>query len=170
MYATHCMDQTVEPASGVEVCLCVMSMHSRFHLHTHLSMNWINVIFVLSLPLTLMQEMPFSVTVHVKRRNMYILSLFCLIAANNCSDPGTLTNGQHSLSNTTYNSVVTAVVTYTCDVGYALQGLNSRTCQSDGQWNGSVPQCNRTFYSGDYRYKGVPCPCDESSVKMHACM
>ena len=61
------------------------------------------------------------------------------IAAINCGDPGTPTNGQRSLSSTTYNSVVT----YTCDVGYTLQGSNSRTCQSDRQWSGSVPQCQR---------------------------
>ena len=60
-----------------------------------------------------------------------------LITAIDCGDPGTPSNGQHSLSNTTYNSVVT----YTCDAGYTLQGSNSRTCQSSGQWNGSVPQC-----------------------------
>ena len=65
--------------------------------------------------------------------------------AIDCGDPGTPTNGQRSLSSTTYNSVVT----YTCDVGYTLQGSNSRTCQSDGQWSGSVPQCNRTLYSDD---------------------
>ena len=58
-----------------------------------------------------------------------------------CGDPGTPTNGQRSLSGTTYNSVVT----YTCDVGYTLQGSNSRTCQPDGQWSGSVPQCNGMF-------------------------
>ena len=54
-----------------------------------------------------------------------------------CGDPGTPTNGQRSLSSTTYNSVVN----YTCDVGYTLQGANSRTCQSDGQWSGSAAQC-----------------------------
>ena len=61
--------------------------------------------------------------------------------AINCDDPGTPTNGQRSLSSTTYNSVVT----YTCDVGYTLQGSNSRTCQSDEQWSESVPHCNRKF-------------------------
>ena len=61
------------------------------------------------------------------------------IPAVDCGDPGTPTNGQRSLSSTTYNSVVT----YTCDAGYTLQGSNSRTCQSNGQWSGSVPQCNR---------------------------
>ena len=68
------------------------------------------------------------------------LVLFLLIPAVGCGDPGTPANGQRSLSSTTYNSVVT----YTCDVGYTLQGSNSRTCQSDGQWSGSVPQCNGT--------------------------
>ena len=56
-----------------------------------------------------------------------------------CGDPGPLTNGQHILFTTTYNSVAI----FTCDVGYTLQGPNSRTCQSDGQWSGSVPQCIR---------------------------
>ena len=64
-------------------------------------------------------------------------NLLLLHPAINCDDPGTPANGQRSLSSTTYNSIVT----YTCDVGYTLQGANSRTCQSDGQWSGSVPQC-----------------------------
>ena len=63
------------------------------------------------------------------------------IPAIDCGDPGTPTNGQRSLSSTTYNSVVT----YTCDVGYTLQGVDGRICQSDGQWNGSVAQCIRKF-------------------------
>ena len=65
-------------------------------------------------------------------------------SAINCGDPGTPTNGQRSLSSTTYNSVVT----YTCDVGYTLQGSNSRTCQSSGQWSGSVPQCIGMLVNG----------------------
>ena len=64
-----------------------------------------------------------------------------LHSAVNCGNPGTPTNGQRSLSSTTYNSVVT----YTCDVGYTLQGSNSRTCQSSGQWSGIVPQCKCEF-------------------------
>ena len=58
-------------------------------------------------------------------------------AVNFCGDPGTPTNGQRSHFRTTPGYVVT----YTCDVGYTLQGSNSRTCQSNGQWSGSVPQC-----------------------------
>ena len=64
------------------------------------------------------------------------INVSCL--AIDCGDPGTPTNGQRTLSSTTYNSVVT----YTCDVGYTLQGSNSRTCQSNGQWSGSIPHCS----------------------------
>ena len=71
-----------------------------------------------------------------------ILLLSC-VPALGCGDPGSPTNGQRSLSSTTYNSVVT----YTCDVGYTLQGSNSRTCQSSGLWSGSVPQCTRMLSS-----------------------
>ena len=61
--------------------------------------------------------------------------------AVNCGDPGTPSNGRRTGSSTTYNSVVT----YTCNTGYTRQGSNRRTCQSNGQWSGSLPQCNRKF-------------------------
>ena len=67
----------------------------------------------------------------------YSVSTYSVPLAIDCGNPGTPTNSQHSLSGTTYNSLVT----YTCDVGYTLQGSNSRTCQSNGQWSGRVPQC-----------------------------
>ena len=63
--------------------------------------------------------------------------LLIQIPVVDCGDPGTPSNGERNVSSTTYNSVVT----YTCDVGYRLQGSNNRTCQSNGQWSGSVPQC-----------------------------
>ena len=66
-----------------------------------------------------------------------MVSTVLLSPAIDCGDPGTPTNGQHNFSNTTYNSVVT----YTCDVGYGIQGSQNRTCQSNGHWDGSVPQC-----------------------------
>ena len=67
----------------------------------------------------------------------YIYILYLIFLATDCGDPGTPTNGQHSHSSTTYNSVVT----YTCDVGYTLLGLSIRKCLYTGRWTGSVPQC-----------------------------
>ena len=34
-----------------------------------------------------------------------------------------------------------AVATYRCDSGYSLSGNSERVCQSDGNWNGHIPQC-----------------------------
>ena len=34
-------------------------------------------------------------------------------------------------------------VTYTCDAGFDLSGDVMRTCESDGQWSGSAPTCDR---------------------------
>ena len=30
---------------------------------------------------------------------------------------------------------------YVCNDGYGLMGNNTRVCQRDGSWNGSIPQC-----------------------------
>ena len=32
---------------------------------------------------------------------------------------------------------------FTCSTGYELTGSESRTCQSDGNWSGSIAMCNR---------------------------
>ena len=68
--------------------------------------------------------------------------LYLTTPAVDCGDPGTPTNGLRTLSSTTYNSVVS----YTCDVGYTLQGSNSRTCQSNGQWKSRIPSCKRMLW------------------------
>ena len=33
------------------------------------------------------------------------------------------------------------VVSYSCDLGYALDGTNSRSCLSTGAWSGDDPTC-----------------------------
>ena len=30
---------------------------------------------------------------------------------------------------------------FTCDTGYVLTGSDTRTCQSDGSWSGSIAMC-----------------------------
>ena len=54
-----------------------------------------------------------------------------------CGDPGTPTNGQRAVS----GSSEAYYVTYTCDVGYTLQGTHIRRCLSNGVWTGSIVQC-----------------------------
>ena len=54
-----------------------------------------------------------------------------------CGTLSTPTNGQVSADGNTFHSQAN----YSCSEGYVLNGNSTRTCQSDGQWSGSVPTC-----------------------------
>ena len=56
-------------------------------------------------------------------------------------DPGIPKNGQRD----TFSTVYTSEVRYSCFTGYTLQGSDRRTCQSNGEWSGNLPKCNRRF-------------------------
>ena len=55
---------------------------------------------------------------------------------------------------------------FTCNTGYELTGSDTRTCQSDGNWNGSDATCARGKYNVANMYNTfnvnamiiVPCP------------
>ena len=55
-----------------------------------------------------------------------------------CGQPDSLSNGH---VNTSAGTSFVDVARYSCDTGYTLNGPAERTCQADGQWNGSVPTC-----------------------------
>ena len=58
-----------------------------------------------------------------------------------CELPTSPDNGSLAVSNNGYT------VTYSCNVGYSLNGDVTRTCQGSGQsWNGSPPSCGLTFF------------------------
>ena len=48
-------------------------------------------------------------------------------------------NGDVSLTGTTFESTAT----YSCSDGYVLEGEQTRTCQADTEWSGTVPHCRR---------------------------
>ena len=62
--------------------------------------------------------------------------------AIDCGSPGNLDNGIITPGD---NTSLGATVTFTCNSGYTLQGMNSRTCQSNGRWNNEVPVCQGTY-------------------------
>lgn len=68
-----------------------------------------------------------------------------LCSQNTCSPPA---NGSHayysSNSQSQYDSGFT--LSYTCDDTYSLaSGDLSRTCQNNGQWDGTVPECRSKY-------------------------
>ena len=36
-----------------------------------------------------------------------------------------------------------SVTTYQCDKWYTLSGSSRRTCMSDGNWDGEIPECGK---------------------------
>ncbi|XP_064386213.1 sushi, von Willebrand factor type A, EGF and pentraxin domain-containing protein 1-like [Halichondria panicea] len=57
--------------------------------------------------------------------------------------PGlTVPNGMISYNMATTSPIpVDTVATYTCDTGYTLNGVSTRTCRSNGTWSGSASIC-----------------------------
>ena len=56
----------------------------------------------------------------------------------NCGDPGGISNGNKDGATYHYG----AVVSYSCDTGYYINGSQTLQCQADGNWNGTVPSCD----------------------------
>ena len=56
-----------------------------------------------------------------------------------CGGLSNPSNGQVSITNDTPGGTAT----YTCNSGYTLVGLETRTCQNNGEWSGSAPTCTR---------------------------
>ena len=54
-----------------------------------------------------------------------------------CGSPGTPINGMTSVDSTTVGSFVS----HSCDDEFILCGSENRTCQDDGMWSGSLPEC-----------------------------
>ena len=58
-----------------------------------------------------------------------------------CGDPGTPTDGSRTLNAT----ILDSVVTYTCNVGFMLEGSVTRVCQLNQEWSGELPSCVRKW-------------------------
>ena len=54
-----------------------------------------------------------------------------------CGQLDHITNGQITQPTTTYGSSAT----YSCNIGYRLNGPATTTCGADGYWSGNVPTC-----------------------------
>ena len=68
---------------------------------------------------------------------------FTMVVIVPCSNLTQPNNGMAncSLGNEVFSYEDTC--SFTCNTGYELTGSYTRTCQSDGSWNGSETNCNR---------------------------
>ena len=56
-------------------------------------------------------------------------------------DCGTLVNPANGAVDTASGTTYGETATYTCDMGYGIQGDSLRTCGVDGLWTGNNPTC-----------------------------
>ena len=63
--------------------------------------------------------------------------LFVYSIVVSCGDPGTPVNGRRLISGYTEGHAVN----YTCNVGYELSGVTTRTCLPNGAWSANLPTC-----------------------------
>ena len=57
-------------------------------------------------------------------------------------DCGPLNNITNGMVNTSSGTTFMNTATYTCDPGYMLVGVDSRTCLFNGEWSITPPVCN----------------------------
>jgi len=52
---------------------------------------------------------------------------------------------------------------FTCNIGYKLIGSDTRTCQSNGSWSGSDPECIR---GNQYLFVQIKSPAQQTDASM----
>ena len=67
---------------------------------------------------------------------MWYAFAFSMYTVVNCGNPSALPNGNINYTNTNFGSTVT----YSCNIGYILNGMNTSTCQSSGTYT-TAPVC-----------------------------
>ncbi|KAL3288940.1 hypothetical protein HHI36_003384 [Cryptolaemus montrouzieri] len=66
----------------------------------------------------------------------------CIKPDRECPEPESIQFGSVQAAGKLFG----ARASYTCQHGYHVVGLQSRTCQADGQWAGSAPACKQNIY------------------------
>ncbi|XP_030753340.1 uncharacterized protein LOC115880296 [Sitophilus oryzae] len=66
----------------------------------------------------------------------------CIKPDRECPEPEEIAFGTVTASGKLFG----ARTSYSCEHGYHVVGLQSRTCQADGQWAGQAPACKQNIY------------------------
>ncbi|XP_066142350.1 sushi, von Willebrand factor type A, EGF and pentraxin domain-containing protein 1 [Euwallacea fornicatus] len=66
----------------------------------------------------------------------------CIKPDRECPEPEEIASGSVTASGRLFGERAT----YSCEHGFHVVGLQSRTCQADGQWAGQAPACKQNIY------------------------
>ena len=74
---------------------------------------------------------------------------FCLINKLSVVDCGELMAPENGTVSTSPDTTFTSTATYSCNDGYTLEGVTTRTCLASGSWSDCVPTCTGIYFSED---------------------
>ena len=63
-------------------------------------------------------------------------------------DCGELMAPENGAVSTSSGTTFTSTATYSCNDGYTLVGVSTRTCLASGSWSDSAPTCEKCSYVG----------------------
>ena len=78
---------------------------------------------------------------------LYFIVFMILFLYTVAVDCGSLDDPTDGAVNTSSGTTFMMNATYSCDFGYNLNGVTTRTCQATGDWSGGDPTCDSTLSS-----------------------
>ena len=84
--------------------------------------------------------------------SLHSLEHIALISMSACRP---LSNPRHGMVDLTAGLDTGDMATYSCDIGFVLNGSLQRTCMTNGQWSGADPKCDQRGKLSLYDYMNV---------------
>ena len=84
------------------------------------------------------------------------LETYIIIPAVTCPNPAKPSNGWFRYSSGVSGPSYRSVATFGCSSGYHMQGSSQRTCQVNGQWDGTQPTCQGKYNDIYFVYHPIP--------------
>ena len=92
------------------------------------------------------------------------ISIVCYHVGVSCVRLDAPSNGR---VNTSADIPFGNVARYSCDAGYTLNGAAERTCQADGEWDGTEPTCESKILESSNQSN--ICACQRVHVQCECC-
>ena len=87
----------------------------------------------------------------VCRKTFMLKPIFYMSIITDC---GELSPPTHGTIQYTDETVYQSVASYSCDIGYSVEGRSTRICQADASWSHTEPTC---VIKGEFIYYSFRC-------------